>query len=294
MNKERWLGGTEVHWCHEPVLCGGATFTPDDTRAYIECRLSHAWPVVTYWRNALHPQTVANSYASMIHQKVDLSHLVKSYDPENITRDRIIGCVVAVEFPPAPAGGWRLAKEVDQAPGVRAVMSVFKQAEGVDRLLGQHQSGRHTWTVSMELSHDRRTGAFVLPAGSWDEAEDRDTPAEFREQGLQLVPFEKAGEKLLACLPRRSGQAVKALNVRGREVPVVYLMGGVGGQVHYEGIGVVQHGAEAQAAIDRVMAGSWGALPGPLRPVEQFLSTARHLLHVTQKALATRVAHGGT
>jgi hypothetical protein len=84
---------------------------------------------------ALSCATVINSYPSMKHKVLNLAHLMKNYDRENIARDRIIGTVIGVECMPG-----RCARPGAEPPvslngasmpraHIRAVAAIHKLAE---------------------------------------------------------------------------------------------------------------------------------------------------------------------
>jgi len=260
---------TELTLCSGPVEINGRTIEPDDTKAVIECRLLFAFPAVNYYGFGVHPAVIGRSYRSLELQKVDLLHLVKSYDPETITHDRIIGTVAGVEFPREPAGGWRAVKE--QSPCVRAILSIYKQAQGVDRLLGQHLGGRKEWTTSIEYSYQRKSGIFCVNGKP-----DAHTPQDLAELGWKSIPFTEAPEELLATLPTRPYHRIKEWNGKA----VAFLCGGVAGQISCEGIGLVENSAEEQAVITRVLADGWH---GTGAMVEQFLAASKSILKLSQK-----------
>lgn len=83
--------------CEQTIECGGQKFQPDDGTGYLDCRLSHAM-VITHYGEALHPGTIANSFNSMLHKNVNLQHQLRAHDRAKIMKDRIVGCVAAVEL----------------------------------------------------------------------------------------------------------------------------------------------------------------------------------------------------
>lgn len=238
----------ELSLCEQGLEVGGQRFEPDATKAYCEIKLSHSWPVRTYYGEALHPATVSKSFRSLLHQPVNRDHQMRVHDPERIIRDRIVGTVVAVEFPPAPPTGWRLPASEAEAPGIRAAVSLFKQAEWVDKFLGQHQSGRLPFTVSMEVLYVNADSGFMVES-------DPGTIA----PGWDYISFNDAPPELLATRDwKRNRMTARAVDGRyaGRwgNREVYWLMGGIGGPVHYNGVGVVEYGAEPTARIGRVLA----------------------------------------
>jgi hypothetical protein len=260
---------------------GGQRFEPDDTKAYVECRISHSFPSVLFYGSALHPQVIQNSYQTMLHQKVDLMHLVKVYDKDKISRDRIVGSVVAVEFP-VRGSAWPIPKSVDDAPCIRAVMAIYKQAEGVDRVLGQHQSGRQRWTVSQEIMHERQTGVFLVKGKSGGFSS---THPEFAALGYEVINWDAAPDSLRAVLPNRAGGKVKPWKDGTTTRDVVFLMGGLNGSVTYEGIGLVQEGAEPEAEISRVLASASDEGEEMDTELREIIDAARQMLDAAKKAL---------
>jgi len=126
---------------------------PDDWKAYVEFDICHALPnihgpemhgrVFSY-----HPQVLALSARSLLHQQFNLGHLLKAYGHY---KDRIIGNIVGVNFPTAPMGrAWEIPETAEQAPAIKALAVVWKIADGVDRFLGKHLSGKERQSVSIE------------------------------------------------------------------------------------------------------------------------------------------------
>ncbi len=244
------------------ISIGGQTLMPDKHKAYMEFFLAHSWPVVTVYGTCLHPATVRNSYQSMLHQVLDLEHLMRGFDKENIARDRILGTIVGVEH------SWNgvMPKTKEEAPNMRAVAVIHKMAEGVDRLLGSHQSGRHEWSVSMELNSDLRDAAFVveLPQDAKEAeaelaGEFAGTPGEFARLGYGCASWARCSDELFQCWAHKElgGSIVK----KYRERSVALMLGGVDGLVTFQGVGVVKAGAEKEAYIAQVLA-SRGMLKG--------------------------------
>ena len=244
--------------CAAAIDIAGVSLAPDDTKAYLEFTIAHTWPAVTVYGTALHPGTVANSYSSMLHQVLNKGHLMKAYDVSKdrneIPRDHILGSIVAVEYPPAPLGGWRIG---GAAPHIRAAAVVHKAAEGVPKILGEHLAGRHRWTVSMEVDYHVLESGFVIgqraEATAGQERLLAETSgAEFGSQGLGYVGMEAAPEELLGLYDMERKQLRPA--ARWGRLPVVLLKGGVNGQVHFRGVGLVRYGAEREAEIGQVLA----------------------------------------
>ncbi len=131
------------------ITIAGETFVPDAATAYVEFFLSHAFPVYLDvaepgsepYRTTIHPQTVANSYRTLRGKVLNFAHIMRSYDPERNVRDRIFGTVMAVELSgpdgplTTPEGRWKVQGDPLQAPGIRAVAALHKNAEGVMNMI---------------------------------------------------------------------------------------------------------------------------------------------------------------
>jgi hypothetical protein len=258
--RTRIFSNLGVSLCANAIEIAGMKLLPDASKAYAEFSIAHTWPVVTAWGTSMHPGTVANSWPSMRHQVFNLAHLMKSYDssPEKneIPRDHILGSIVAVEFPPTPAGGWRLSNDA-AAPGIRAAAVIHKYAERVPKILGEHLGGRHKWTVSMEVDYSLLDSGFVI--GNRAEAKKpqeslmaETTPQEFAALGLGYVPITDAADALLEVYDFDQHRVRPSASWDG--LPVTLLKGGVNGQVHFRGVGLVRYGAEREAQIAQILA----------------------------------------
>lgn len=253
-----------VHFAEGTIECGGLTLVPDATKAYVEFRLAHAFPVMSKDRTAFHPQVVDNSHASMLHQVFNLAHLMKANETEDnaIARDRILGSIVAVEYPRTPAMGWACQEKRSAAPGIRAVAVLHKRAEGVARIMGEHHSGRRRWSVSLEANLSLDASGFLLRAGDqsrsrdkkrWEALkEDFETPQDLLELGWVYVPCLKAPEELLDCL--ETTDSLKMNPWEGLET--VILVGGLDGAVHFKGVAMAPLGTqkEEEARIANLLA----------------------------------------
>jgi len=131
-------------------------FKPDESKAYMQFSIQHAMPSVagpTMKGNylAYHPAVIDRSHRGLLHQQLNLEHRIKRYNPEQISRDRIVGAIVAVKFPPQPPMGWKIGDDAQHAPAIRAVATIFKKAEGVPRVIGEHQGSKEKWNNSIEV-----------------------------------------------------------------------------------------------------------------------------------------------
>jgi hypothetical protein len=256
-----------VSLCANAIDIAGQRLAPDDSKAYVEFWISHAFPVVTAYQTAVHPGTVANSWRSMLHQVFNLDHRMRAYDAskerDQIPRDYVLGSVVAVEYPDTPPGGWRLGLDKAAAPGIRAAAVIHKHAEKVPQILGEHLGGRHRWTVSMEVDYSVLNSGFVVyqrPEANPQAAAvlDATSPEEFTRLGLGYVTMEEAPEELLATYDFKKKKMAPKPAWQG--LPVALLKGGINGQLHYRGVGLVRYGAEKEAQIAQVLASDPDAL----------------------------------
>ena len=140
----------------------------------------------------MHPATVARAYQTMLHKVFNVAHIMKAYNPDEHARDRILGTVVAVEFPREPSGGWKLQADKAKAPGIRAAAVIHKKAEWAEKIMGQHLSGRRPWTVSMEHMFYLDDSAFLVKDTKL--AEEFETPQDILDLGYTFVPFSQAPE----------------------------------------------------------------------------------------------------
>jgi hypothetical protein len=240
--------------------------------------MSHAFPVYLDVpnpgeepaRTAIHPATIANSYRSLRGKVLNLGHLMRAYDPENTTRDRIFGTVMAVEFPETPSDGWKVQGDPDLAPGIRAVAAMHKNAEGVKQALESWQNGRTPfsdtqWTVSMENEAYLEEGGFLLKAESGKaksgklEGELKQfepqwvaTPEDFRALGWTYVPWAEAPKPLRKTLKEGGEIALAVDNYEGFEL--LFLNGGLNGKLFYYGVALTPAGKESRARVGRMVA----------------------------------------
>lgn len=236
---------------------GPQVYRSDDTLALLEFRLSHAFPVETCDGTAIHPNVVANSFESMRNKVFNFGHLMRSYDPKRNPRDRILGSIIAVEFPPMPEGGWRLAHSREDAPGIRAIAGLFKAAEGVEDILHSYNWGK-SWAVSMENFHHIADGGFLIEGGKGIPA-GTVTPEDIALLGFSYVPHAHAPTGLLRCLNTAEDDRVDGYGgVRVKRdymgQRTLFMVGGLNGVIHYSGTGLCQVGKEDEAVVTQMLA----------------------------------------
>lgn len=268
--------------CSAPsVLCGdegmdfsGTRYVPDTTKGYFDFHISHGL-VVTAYGTTIEPGTIRNSFSSMKHQVINLMHEMKAYHPEreNMKGDRVVGTVLDVS----------LVNGADGTNHIHGIGVLHKLAYGLNHVVGQHQTGRHEWTVSMEVNYWLDESGFLMGREGdsleatmkaiKDEEKERclaGTPDHLRRRGRLYLPWANAPEDLRQCFSSEQGRIVS----KWRDLDTVLMMGGVGGKVHYHGVGVVTYGAEPTARIGQLLATHpvHGALEGVSASVRQLVT----------------------
>lgn len=242
-------------------------FKPDDTKGYLRFQMAHGFPNVLAYGTALTAQTVANSFASLLHQPFDYEHQIAAYhdDPEgkkpNHVTDRILGSVVAVDFPRMPSGGWKIS-EAGDAPKITGVACYAKLAQGMRKVIGEHATGRHRWSVSMECNYGTHDSGFAIARDGKEPLKEfaETTPEDFASAGWDYVPVPKAPDKVLATFSKAKKRIVS--DYKGRKTYL--LMGGAAGSVHFSGVGLVRYGAEKTAGIQSLSASAAPSIIAPL------------------------------
>lgn len=263
LRKGRLFSDLRVSLCADDVVMelGGQKLRPDDSKAYVKFLISHGYPSVTAYTTALHPGTVAKSHGSMLHQVFNLSHLMRandsSPDKTDIPRDYILGAIVAVELanPVTPAGGWQITSDPAKSTAIRAAAVIHKNAERVPKILGEYLAGRKKWTVSMEVEYSLANSGFLVGQrgkAKKQQAELMDgysTP-DMAACDLGFVPCIEAPDELLETFDLKKRAVTKPWS----GLPVTLMIGGINGEVHYSGVGLVSVGAEKEAEIERILA----------------------------------------
>jgi hypothetical protein len=241
-----------VQYCRQEGLgIQGLPLMADPWTAFVEFYISHSFPVVTTDGTAIHPQVVANSFRSMRWKVFNLAHLMRSYNPAENPRDRILGTVIGVEFPESD-GPWKVQSNVSAAPGIRAVACMHRAAEQVEQILAGYFDGRMPWTVSMENHFYIDDSGFLVRdtlstrLSTWREK----TPPDLSELGWVYVPAVEAPEDLMACLDAKESKIIDKW--LGQEV--VLLIGGLNGPVQYSGVGLTPLGKEPTAEVSKMLA----------------------------------------
>lgn len=215
-------------------------FQANDWRSFVEFDICHSLPVVaqpamgTGNVTAFHPASLAASYKELLHQQMNLEHLMKHHDPERITHDRIIGCVVAVSFPPEPEGGWKIPNDKQSAVPIHCCAVVFKIAQGALEMLREHLSGEKKWSVSIEVM-----GRSMEEMGI------------YRPSTRELFPLLDAPDMVFQAISKNeNGMLCLGKLKTGEQLALAY--GGDGHPLIFQGVGFTGAPASLEAEITAV------------------------------------------
>jgi hypothetical protein len=266
------------------ALPDGRSWRPDETTAYIKYNLSFAFPNVSTYGDGIHAGVIARCYQTMDHKPVDSNHSMVAM---GAPRDEVLGTTVGVWFPATPDGGWKTTKERKGAPNMTGVAALWLTAAGVEKWIERWIDKRKNVAVSMEVLYGVADSGFAVgrvaaPDGKGgEEIPGAQTPREFWEAGWEFVPMsalltpeqmkmdsrdicrvaaEAPKESLLRTRDFKAKRMVGGSlfgsglvgSWNGRDV--YFMQGGVSGQVHYPGMGLVEQGAEPKAGIETMLA----------------------------------------
>lgn len=207
---------------------------PDASKAYVGFEICKALPHVAgpemHGRHfGFHPQVLAQNHQKLLHQQTNLGHALAAY---GAYRDRIVGTVVGVAFPANYGRRWELAESPEAAPAMQCVAVLHKRAEGVARLIGNHQSSKEVSSVSIEASS---TELHIYDPG------DR-----------SISPITEAVEKYGGAVQWSEKEGWQAGEFEGRQL--AFAPGGTNGSVEFEGVGYVARPADSAARITNIRA----------------------------------------
>lgn len=240
------------------VKLGNQNFVPDRTKGFMKFHMAKAFPNVTKFGTGMLASVVARSAASLLHQPFDYEHQIAAYHKKegevNRVTDRILGSVVAVQFTDTP--GWKMNGTRDLAPKIEGVASYAKLAQGMRHIIGEHATGLHRWSVSMEIDYDWPQTGFAIPRGPRKPLQEfaSTTPPEFDLAGYDYVPTPEAPEELEATFSKQTNRITGTY--KGRR-PVL-VIGGLDGDVHFKGVALARYGAEEAAGIQSLAASDTG------------------------------------
>lgn len=257
---------------NEMALLQQSGYQPDDWKAYIQFKANFslpniAGPLQSGNYTGYHPKVIANSYGSFLHQQVNIGHLVKSYAPKQISQDRIVGCIVGVQF---PANNWDKIPDTKQAaPCVTFTAAIFKQAQGVSKILGNHLTSREVQAVSIEVVFSIAEAGIYIPSEK------------------RLVAVADADEELWAAVTRDKNGVIKFGKYKGEQI--VVCPGGINGRYAAQGVGLTPTPAERIAEIVDVKASRMELADGMLALCAEHASMA-----MFQKGVKWRTPSGVT
>lgn len=267
-------------------------FIPDSTKGFVKFEVANAFPNALVYGTALHPNVLAKSYGTMLHQPFNMEHQLAAYHKKpgmpNHVEDRILGSIHGVNFPDTPPMGWRVNADANAAPKITALASYSKLAKGMDEVLGNHSSGKHRYTVSMEVQYPFEQAGLAIARGNRAPLKgfEATTPEDMSAAGYDYTPIKDAPTDLVT-VNAKTGHYESSVfnkdkgridsNYKGRKVTL--LMGGLDNPVHFAGVGLVKYGAESKAGIQRMLASA----DGPTLLIEPFKGLTEFLLSLAPK-----------
>lgn len=206
-------------------------FVPDDYKAYIRFKICTAFPNMIgpemhgrYF--GFHPQVLANSYKSLLHQQTNLGHMLKLY---GAYRDRIQGGIVGVSVGNMQrTAAWKITDSVETAPYLDCVAVIWKMAEGNKDLIGKHLSAREKTSVSIEV------GTTVGDLQVYNPA----------DQSIHTLADAMAQWPALLRRDKKKGLQIGKID----GVQFGFAAGGASGSVPFRGVGYTPKPAETKTA----------------------------------------------
>lgn len=215
-------------------------YEPDLFKCYVEFDICHSFPQITgpTMHGAYlgyHPAVLAANHGSLRHQWMNLRHLTAANAGDGKTRDRIVGCIVATHFPAPPPLGWKIPEKPEDAPCIKGCAVLFKLAEGMNRVIGDHQTSRQPWSVSIEVDATLDNVGIYQPSTR------------------EIWPLATAPDDLLEAVtvdPKSRNLVIG--RARGEQLAFAY--GHTNGKLHYRGVGMTPRPAEKTAKITSITA----------------------------------------
>jgi hypothetical protein len=214
----------------------GKTWKPDQARAYIVATLCHSFPTRNSNGHGITAATLANSVSDAVNRHFDFEHQLAYYSnmfskqakgSDVKIKDRICGCIAAVEFP-SKEDAVAAAEKGEKVP-FKILVALWRHAEGVDAALAEMIKDPDAWLTSMEWEFNKPDSAFAF------QDDDGNT---------KIVAWDAAPEKYRT--------SVKAGVVANEALTL--LTGGVDGKVLITGGAFVRVPADKGATVDRVAA----------------------------------------
>lgn len=211
---------------------------PDGFTAYSRISFGRSLPLVAGPEMisgsvfGIHPAVLARSASGIVHKQMNMGHKVTYLGARE---DRICGCVLGASFPEEPEGGWVIPPTVESAPAITAFAALFKQAKGVDKMLGDHLSGKVRMAVSMEFTFFWEEVGIYIPEEN--EVYHRDN----LPRSIQGMVFNDDKGRLLIRNTARNPKLVLAI-------------GGKDGRMIFSGVGYTPTPADPTAYVDTIAA----------------------------------------
>lgn len=207
----------------------GRTFEPDTAKAFVDAKMCHSLPAFNSARRSWTAATLANSFESAADQLVDIDHQLEFYAKlagrEITSGDLIVGHIAAVDFP-GKDEAVKMSKAGEAVP-VRVLLSLYKKAKGMQRIIDQIASGKGEWKLSMECEYAMDESAL------WD--------------GDKFYPLDKAERAMLECIKPNTVEKYD-----GKEM--VLVLGGEDGRVNFTGVALTRWPKDRQATIEQMAA----------------------------------------
>lgn len=207
-------------------------FIADDYKAYFRFKICTAFPnVIGPEMNGrcfgFHPQVLANSYQSLLHQQTNLGHMLKIYGGY---RDRIQGGIVEVSVGNVSrlGGSLKIPESVEKAPYLDCIAVLWKMAEGNKELLGKHLSAREKTSVSIEV------GTTLADLWVYNPT----------DQSIHSMADATAAWPGLITQHKKNGIQIGKLD----GVQFAFAAGGENGSVPFRGVGYTPNPAESKTA----------------------------------------------
>ena len=213
----------------------GKGYEPDEFTAYVTFDMAHTLPGV--WLGpvssgdflGLLGDTLLASHTRLRRKPFNYRHQMKAYaEPKDKAgkRDRIIGSIVDTAMDPKPMSGYWSPSNLNGAETcIHCCAVVWKLADGVDEILGNHLASREKQGVSIELS----TGMDNLTV--------------YRPSTNEMFPYldlPEAWMPALKAVPGRKRPRVGKLD--GEQLLVIY--GGGGQRINFRGTAMTPDPAE--------------------------------------------------
>lgn len=231
----------------EVIDFNGRKYYPDLSKAYFVFQMARGFPSVTAYGTGFHPNVVASHFRSLLHQNINREHRMAIHT-DGKQPDAIIGSIVDVDFP--NGSNWQVQKDINKAPIITGVGALFKNAVGLRTIVGEHQTSRHKYAVSMECDWLLNESGILVERRGEKPTLASKTPPDLWEAGWEYIDYTEAPEELKASFSVKRNRVVGPY--KGRAVRV--LMGGLDKPIHFSGMAVVRYGAEPSAGIMRLAA----------------------------------------